>query len=179
VHSRTAREGEVVPATNSTSPGSRPLATLSPESGGEGLALSRPIILDPPLAVAKKGKRPMRYMIGLAALMLACSAQAADIEFSGASLQKICDNATKGSPDEGVCKAYIAGVRDGLSLAPAFAAQGRAACLPTARDSRAALADTVTAVMKFMRVHPGELDVSAGLVVSSAILEAYPCQKAN
>ena len=88
-------------------------------------------------------------------------------------LKQICDAGSTGEKDgERLCTFYIAGIADGLFLAPILASQGRGGCLTEMPSG----IDAVVIVRAYMRQHPEVAKLSAAVMAAVAISEAYPCK---
>jgi hypothetical protein len=82
----------------------------------------------------------------------------------GADLKRSCGRANIWN--DLACQSYVRGLAEGMSVAihPAI-------CFPADFDARQAL----PIVRRYLRTHPGELDMQSPRVVQGAFRDAYPC----
>lgn len=122
----------------------------------------------------------MRLMGWIAALAASTAAATAGPApeysgFTGNQLHADCSSAAKPG-DEIMCMAYITGVAHGLFIAQAARDElHEKTCMPAMPSYRQAR----LIVEQYMRDHPETLDLNAALVAGSALLDAFPCEKAK
>jgi hypothetical protein len=108
----------------------------------------------------------MRYWIAIGLLWFAVAPAHA---FTGAQLYQECTKAPKNSMEDLACISYLRGFIDGMVMARAG---GAGFCPP----QHGILVDQGRQIAeKYLKDHPDDLHLEAGLVLGTAFIKAFPC----
>jgi hypothetical protein len=107
----------------------------------------------------------MRYVVLVAASLALATIQASAL--TGELLYRMCND----SKQEAYCEVYLRGYQDGMVAGRAWGS--RTSCLP----QKNMVVQYRLIVAKYLREHPEQLHVEAGLLVGFAIADAFPCLK--
>jgi hypothetical protein len=96
-----------------------------------------------------------------------CTAQDNTAIMKALALQKACDT-PEGTPTEGYCLGFIAGVSQSTQIDDPAAAT---VCFPEEVN----LAEAKQVVRKYLNDHPQNLHLAGAILVKRALIEAWPC----
>lgn len=114
----------------------------------------------------------MKAMVG--GFILLATTMPVTAQLKSMDLQGLCSQMPETSRDSMLCQFYIAGVYDGLFGGQIMAKRHMSSCLPAISGGQARLI-----VEKYMRDHPENLNMTADVLVASALFSAYPCKTSN
>ena len=115
----------------------------------------------------------MRYRMAICLLWCAAGllwfASAPAHAFTGTELYQDCASAQKNSMEDLACISYVRGFIDGMVMARVG---GKGFCPP----ERGILVDQGRRIAeKYLKDHPDDLYLEAGLVLGTAFIKAFPC----
>jgi hypothetical protein len=96
-----------------------------------------------------------------------------DTDLTGADLDKICGNRDSHSDLNLLCYTYMHGFLDGLNIGAALPRMRLSYCPP----KNLTIIQGRLIVEKYLRDHPTELELDAGIIATRALLAAYPCPR--
>jgi hypothetical protein len=96
--------------------------------------------------------------------------QGADL--TGTELDKLCREHGSGSDHDLWCYIYVHGFLDGFNIGAALPKLGLSYCPP----KNLTIDQGRLIVEKYLRDHPTELNLEAGIIAARAFLAAYPCR---
>lgn len=104
-------------------------------------------------------------MIGLAVMMGSL------VFLNGGELSAKC--ASRSAAEQGICGGYIIGVSDMFNKLQSMKVIKTVICLPT----NSTQIQIIDATVNYMRKHADSVGSDASVVVSTALIEAFPCPK--